>query len=98
MAQVKLGALYYPYMRVRDENWLKASALYWDTLYHFTPQEHEIELSELSTALTQAGYLHALDTRRASYVVARELLDYMKANAEVLRARYGLHTMSLQGL
>ena len=31
------GALYYPYMRVRDKDWLKAAVLYWDSMRRFQP-------------------------------------------------------------
>ena len=36
------GALYYPYMRIRDEDWLKASALYWDSLRRFKPTSYRL--------------------------------------------------------
>jgi hypothetical protein len=47
------GALYYPYMRVRDEDWLKASALYWDPVRRFKPIRYRLQDSPVGKQVSR---------------------------------------------
>jgi hypothetical protein len=35
--EVRKIALYYPYIHIRDDNWLKAAALYWPRIARLAP-------------------------------------------------------------
>jgi hypothetical protein len=55
------NGLYYPYIRFRDEGWLKASALYWDTMSRIVPTGHSPEDGDDIKRLEQAGFVRSLD-------------------------------------
>lgn len=55
------GALYYPFMRVRDTAWLKAAVLYWDSLYRFQPHGYDLRETEDTKALVEADFLRSLN-------------------------------------
>ena len=51
-------ALYYPWIDIRDEAWLKTSLLYWDTVRTIVPESIEAPYSsETGCALQEAGFL-----------------------------------------
>lgn len=51
-------ALYYPWIDIRDEAWLKTSLLYWDTVRTIVPESIETPYSsETGCALQEAGFL-----------------------------------------
>lgn len=51
-------ALYYPWIDIRDEAWLKASLLYWDSLRTIVPESIDDPYStETGRALQSAGFL-----------------------------------------
>lgn len=51
-------ALYYSWIDIRDEAWLKTSLLYWDTVRTIVPESIETPYSsETGRALQQAGFL-----------------------------------------
>jgi hypothetical protein len=74
------GALYYPYMRVRDENWLKAGALYWGSIRRFKPTSYRLRDSKVGRQLAEAGFLKSLDPDRYAADVSLDLLQFMKQN------------------
>lgn len=51
-------ALYYPWIDIQDEAWLKTSLLYWDTIRTIVPESIEAPYSsETGCALEEAGFL-----------------------------------------
>ncbi len=84
------GALYYPYMRVRDKNWLKATVLYWDSMRRFQPRDYVLRESLDCGRLIEAGFLRSLDPELYTNGVDRELLQFMRYNTEMLRRRFGI--------
>jgi len=51
-------ALYYPWIDIRDESWLKTSLLYWDTVRTIVPESIENPYSsETGCSLQEAGFL-----------------------------------------
>ena len=52
--------VYYPYMRIRDESWLKMSALYWDSMRRFKPTRYHLRDSSVGGQFAQAGFLISL--------------------------------------
>jgi hypothetical protein len=54
-------ALYYPWIDIRDEAWLKTSILYWDSVRTIVPESIESPYStETGRALQDAGFLEPL--------------------------------------
>ena len=84
------GALYYPYMRIRDEDWLKASALYWDSIRRFKPTHYRLQDSPVGKQFAQAGFLKSLDPGFYAANVSNELLAFMMQNREILRQNYSI--------
>jgi hypothetical protein len=89
-ARVWEGALYYPYMRIRNENWLKLSALYWDSMRRFKPTSYRLQDSSVGEQFTQAGFLRSLDPRSYAADISNELLAFMIRNKKVLRWKYSI--------
>jgi hypothetical protein len=89
-AAVWEGALYYPYMRIRDEDWLKMSALYWDSMRRFKPTRYHLRDSSVGGQFAQAGFLISLDPGRYAADVSNELLAFMMQHTETLRRRYSI--------
>lgn len=85
------GALYYPYMRVRDKDWLKAAVLYWDSMRRFQPRGYTLRESSDYRRLIEAGYLRSLDPELYAAEVDRDLLKFMRDNTETLRRRFNIH-------
>jgi hypothetical protein len=90
-AIVWAGALYYPYMRVRDKDWLKAAVLYWDSMRRFQPRDYTLRESSDCTRLIEAGYLRSLDPERYAARVDRDLLKFIRDNTETLRRRFNIN-------
>lgn len=51
-------ALYYPWIDIRDEGWLKSAILYWDSVRTIVPESIDDPYSlESARALRDAGFL-----------------------------------------
>jgi hypothetical protein len=84
------GGLYYPYMRIRDENWLKASVLYWDSMRRFQPPGYPLVDSPTSIKLVDAGFLRSVHPEYYSARVSAELMHFMRENIATLRDRFSV--------
>ncbi len=51
--------LYYPRFRVRDERWLKLTALYWDRLYSLWPNR-QVEIGRTQQDLKDSGFIRTM--------------------------------------
>ncbi|HWD01517.1 MAG TPA: DUF6236 family protein, partial [Amycolatopsis sp.] len=85
-------ALYYPYIHVRDDTWLKYAALYWPKLARLRPEGYPTLDSPVSRALREeAGWL--LDVTPPPWAALRIGNQFLKLIAEhshELRARFGV--------
>jgi hypothetical protein len=80
-------ALYYPYIHVRDERWLKMALLYWDRIRRIVPHgfkpEHDARYG--STAAVNAGLVESTPPDR--YITAaaerfrKTVLPYLEREA-----------------
>ncbi|MCK4815706.1 hypothetical protein KA005_08050 [bacterium] len=52
-------ALYYPFIEIPDESWLKTAVLYWDTISTIVPESIKPYQSRTSQILSQEGILKA---------------------------------------
>ncbi len=51
-------ALFYPWIDIEDERWLKASLLYWDSVRTIVPESIDAPYStEIGKELASAGFL-----------------------------------------
>jgi hypothetical protein len=89
------GALYYPYMRVRDPDWLKAAALYWDSMRRFQPRGYQLRETAGSRLFVEAGFLISKDPEPYAIDVTQDLLEFMREHTDTLRRRFNVHRVSV---
>lgn len=88
-------ALFYPWIDIRDEAWLKASLLYWDSVRTIVPESIEAPYStETGRALEAAGFLVPLRVHSGMHEIeelADDVLSYLGTaeGAELLIAEHG---------
>jgi Family of unknown function (DUF6236) len=99
-------ALYYPWIDIRDEAWLKTSLLYWDTVRTIVPESIEAPYSsETACALQDAGFLLPLRVHSSmeeiedltgdalTYLTSSEGAELLVTGAE--RRRHHIHLEKL---
>lgn len=88
-------ALFYPWIDIRDEAWLKASLLYWDSVRTIVPESIEAPYStEAGRALAAAGFLVPLRVHSGMHEIEElsdDVLSYLGTaeGAELLIADHG---------
>lgn len=80
--------LYFPYIHVRDDNWLKTAALYWPTVRRLVPHRHQTRDSPTARVFAEAGVLGSEDPRKLLATAGLDLLMALRANADQLASRY----------
>lgn len=83
-------ALYYPYIHVRDDTWLKYAALYWPAITRLVPPDYRPADSPVASAFVRAGMLSDLDPAIHSRGDVFGFLEMVSERADELRARFGL--------
>jgi len=84
-------ALYYPYIHVRDDAWLKAAALYWPRIARLAPTGYPKHDSETARRLSgELDFILNIQPRRYSGWVADEFLEFIRKNRVTLQSRYSL--------
>ncbi|AWK12570.1 hypothetical protein DDQ41_30735 [Streptomyces spongiicola] len=79
--------LYYPYFHVRDERWLKMSALYWPAIVRIVPEDYAIRDSRTVRVLAdQAGFIENASPAAAVDAIAPRFLELLAGNEGALRA------------
>lgn len=82
-------ALYYPYVHLRDERWLKYAALYWPRLARLRVGDYQPDDSPTARALAQdLDWLLEVDPRRAAVAVATPFLQLLNDHGPALRRRF----------
>jgi hypothetical protein len=70
-------ALYYPYIEIRDDRWIKLAALYYDGLSRIVPHGVQPEDSETVRALNEkSDFLRNLNPESDADPVANEFLNF----------------------
>ncbi|MCC8250063.1 DUF6236 family protein [Saccharothrix luteola] len=82
-------ALYYPYIHIRDDRWLKYAALYWWKMARLKPIGYPAGDSPEAAPLLDEWLIDVAPDRAAS-PVSESFLRLTVANAARLRQRYGL--------
>jgi hypothetical protein len=82
-------ALYYPWINIRSDEWIKLAALYWNRIGRIVPPGYPTRDSPTVEALiADCDLIADLDPERASASIARDFLNVLSRNHEALRARY----------
>ncbi|MEV0469165.1 DUF6236 family protein [Streptomyces prunicolor] len=82
--------LYYPYIHVRDEQWLKVAALYWPKLARIMPAGYPVADSPTARELAEGlDFLVPVDPAQTADAVAPLFLEAIEGHATALRDRYG---------
>jgi hypothetical protein len=80
--------LYYPFIHVRDEAWLKLSALYWDDMTRIVPKTYTPRDTRDVRALEDAGVLKRIDPANYEEPVGELFSLLLERHASKLAARY----------
>ncbi|MEU5260389.1 DUF6236 family protein [Amycolatopsis sp. NPDC021455] len=87
--------LYFPYVHVRDENWLKAVALYWPSVSRLVPDGYVKRDSPTARALAGAGFLRDHEPGALVPAAFDDLLVTMRRNADALESGFSLERAEL---
>ncbi|KOX06657.1 hypothetical protein ADK66_22280 [Micromonospora sp. NRRL B-16802] len=77
-------ALYYPYIHIRDEQWLKTAALYWPSIYRLVPDGYFRSDGRTSAAFCDAGILRTVDPGAFTAGMESELAQALRRHGEDL--------------
>ncbi len=80
--------LYYPYIHVRDEAWLKAAALYWPSIRRLVPNRYRKHDNPTAYRLAEAQVLRDEDT--ANMPGVGTVVRSLRANAHRLTKDYNI--------
>lgn len=80
--------LYYPFIHVRDEAWLKLSALYWDDMTRIVPKSYTPRDTRDVRSLEDAGVLKRIDPANYEEPVGELFSLLLERHAHKLAARY----------
>ncbi|MFE7216670.1 DUF6236 family protein [Streptomyces sp. NPDC001698] len=81
--------LYYPYVRVRDEQWIKTAALYMPKLARIVPSGYSVVDSPVVRALNdELGFVVPVDPMRIAQQLAPAFLDLLERYQPALRRWY----------
>ncbi|TWP46234.1 hypothetical protein FKR81_36455 [Lentzea tibetensis] len=84
-------ALYYPYIHVRDDTWLKYAALYWPKLGRLLPNGYPARDSAVAVELDrELKWVLNIQPYFAAMKIGDDFLDLVVHHAEALRHRYGI--------
>lgn len=81
---------YFPFIHIRDDNWLKAAALYWPSLRRLVPHGYTKHDSSTARSFFDARILQDEDPAELVDATAWNLLTALQDNAELLVKRYGI--------
>ncbi|MER7609192.1 DUF6236 family protein [Nocardioides sp. NPDC127503] len=84
------AALYYPYIHIRDDNWLKAASLYWPSVRRIVPQGYPKHDSRTAEAFAEEGVLRDVDPGWRMDRFAVDLASAIHTNIDEVANQYGL--------
>ena len=81
---------YFPFIHIRNDNWLKAAALYWPSVRRLVPHGYTKHDSPTAKSFFDARILQDEDPAELVDATTWNLLTALKENAELLVKRYGV--------
>ncbi len=82
--------LYFPFIHVRDDDWLKTAALYWPSIRRLVPRRYPKHDSPTARTFSDAGILRDEVPKSLVDSMAWDLLDTIEQNADRLVADYSI--------
>ena len=84
-------ALYYPYIHVRDDRWLKYAALYWPRMGRLRPAGYPTSDSPVAQALKKdMNWLLDISPEHAAPAVEQPFLELLDEHSDALQQRFGV--------
>src|SRR3712207_3136444 len=89
-------ALYYPFIHIKDDDWLKVAALYWDRVGRIVPAGFKTHDSHVAAKLAADGFLFDLTigrdkkTNDAIEEIGADLVRLTILRGDELRSRYAI--------
>jgi hypothetical protein len=87
---VQQPGLYFPYIRVRDDEWLKVAALYWPSVRRLVPSGYSKHDSPTARFFADAGLLEDEDPKDLLIYVTIDLEEMLSENLELLRRDFSV--------
>lgn len=82
--------LYFPFIHVRDDDWLKGAALYWPSIRRLVPAAYRKHDSPTARVFADAGILGDEDPAGLVDVTANALFEALSRNVRVLARHYSV--------
>jgi hypothetical protein len=83
--------LYYPFVHLRDDSWVKAAALYWRSLARAVPDGFPVRDRAVVRELNHdSTFIVDTDPRPAAEVIAPAFITAVQDNAQALRSRFAV--------
>jgi len=82
--------LYFPYVHVRDDAWLKAAALYWPSVRRLVPRGYLKHDSPTAETFFRARVLRDQDPQSVITNLGWDLVQALDTNADSLMSKYSL--------
>lgn len=83
--------LYYPYIRIRDDDWLKTALLFWPAIWRLVPPSDALTHdSPTAQAFAEAGILVGKSARGLRRHLSRDLVRAISSNAADLTAQFSI--------
>jgi hypothetical protein len=82
--------LYFPFVHIRDDNWLKAAVLYWPSVRRLVPRNYVKHDSPTAQHFFDAEVLRDEDPRGLLDSMTWDLLDALRSNADRLERDYSV--------
>ena len=95
------NALYYPYIDIRDSDWLKTAALFWDSISTIVPESMAVPYRTHDTErLADAGFLRPLRVNSASQAVVQmeDDLASILSSPEIIQSCFFPKNRACQGV
>jgi hypothetical protein len=89
--------LYFPFVHVRDDDWLKAAALYWPSVRRLVPRGYDKHDSPIARAFFDAQILLDEEPGELLSSTTWDLLDALRQNADRLVRDYSVDRAYAEG-
>jgi Family of unknown function (DUF6236) len=81
---------YFPFIHIRDDNWLKSAALYWPSVRRLVPHGYKKHDTSTARSFFDAGILQDEDPGELVDLTTWNLLTALQDNTELLVKKYGV--------
>lgn len=82
-------AIYYPYIHVQDDTWLKAAALYWPNIGRIVPEGYPVQESSVAEVLNgELGLMINVRPEWYGEQVGVDFLEFVESHVRDLRERF----------